>query len=62
MLSRMVTIEMDMEQLVIEDNFFDLLPNESRTIKVGQAEGKGIPWETLRVKAINSVKTEGEFV
>lgn len=56
--ARMVTIEMEMEQLVIEDNFFDLLPNESRTIKVGQAEGKEIPWETLRVKAINSVKTE----
>jgi beta-mannosidase len=62
MLARMVTIEMDMEQLVIEDNFFDLLPNESRAIKVGQAEGKDIPWDTLRVKAINSVKTEGELV
>jgi beta-mannosidase len=61
MLARMVTIEMDMEQLVIEDNFFDLLPNESRTIKIGQAEGKEVPWETLRVKAINSVKTEGVF-
>ncbi|MEH7374593.1 beta-mannosidase [Neobacillus drentensis] len=61
LLARMVTIEMDIEQLVIEDNFFDLLPNESRTIKVGQAEGKGIPWETLRVKAINSVKTAEVF-
>ncbi|PFP28652.1 beta-mannosidase [Bacillus sp. AFS073361] len=58
LLARMVTIELDMEQLVIEDNFFDLLPNMSRTIKVGQAEGKDVPWETLRVKAINSsVKT-----
>ncbi|MGG1678170.1 glycoside hydrolase family 2 protein [Neobacillus sp. NRS-1170] len=53
-IARMVTIELDMEQLVIEDNFFDLLPNEKRTIKVYQAEGKEVPWDTLRVKAINS--------
>lgn len=63
-LARMVTIEMDMEQLVIEDNFFDLLPKESKTVKIQQAEGKKIGWESLRVKAINSVKTiftEGEI-
>jgi beta-mannosidase len=59
--ARMVTIDMDMEQLVIEDNFFDLLPNESRTIKVSQAEGKEVLWGTLRVKAINSVKTKGSL-
>lgn len=58
-LARMVTIEMEMEQLVLEDNFFDLLPNRERRIKVHQAEGKPIPWDTLRVKAINSVKTRG---
>jgi beta-mannosidase len=57
LLARMVTIEMEMEQLVIEDNFFDLLPNEVKTIKVEQAEGKAIPWDSLRVKAINSVRT-----
>ncbi|MDP4085320.1 MAG: glycoside hydrolase family 2 protein [Bacillota bacterium] len=56
-LARMVTIEMDIEQLVIEDNFFDVLPNVRKTIKVHQAEGKDVPWDTLRVKAINSVKT-----
>ncbi|MFY0762358.1 glycoside hydrolase family 2 protein [Metabacillus dongyingensis] len=61
-LARMVTIEMDMEQLVIEDNFFDLLPNESRTLRVAQAEGKEVPWETLRVKAINSVKPKGALL
>ncbi|MGG3562674.1 glycoside hydrolase family 2 protein [Neobacillus rhizosphaerae] len=55
-LARMVTIELDQEQLVMEDNFFDLLANESRTIRVEQAQGKEIPWETLRVKAINSKK------
>lgn len=58
-IARMVTIEMEMEQLVLEDNFFDLLPNEKRMIKVHQAAGKKIPWDKLRVKAINSVKTKG---
>jgi beta-mannosidase len=58
-LARMVTIELDMEQLVIEDNFFDLLAKETRTIKVKQAQGKEIPWDTLRVKAINSLSVEG---
>jgi beta-mannosidase len=56
-LARMVTIEMDMEQLVFEDNFFDLQPKVMKTIKVSQAQGKEIPWETLKVKAINSVKS-----
>ncbi|MDR6121408.1 beta-mannosidase [Bacillus sp. SLBN-46] len=55
-LARMVTIELDQEQLVMEDNFFDLLTNETRVIGIEQAQGKEIPWETLRVKAINSKK------
>jgi beta-mannosidase len=55
-LARMVTIELDQEQLVMEDNFFDLLAGESRTIRIEQAQGKEIPWDTLRVKAINSVE------
>ncbi|MEH7436847.1 glycoside hydrolase family 2 protein [Neobacillus drentensis] len=55
-LARMVTIELDQEQLVMEDNFFDLLANETRVIRIEQAQGKAIPWETLRVKAINSKK------
>jgi beta-mannosidase len=56
MLARMVTIELDQEQLVMEDNFFDLLANETRVIRIEQAQGKEILWETLRVKAINSKK------
>ncbi|MEH7302188.1 beta-mannosidase [Neobacillus drentensis] len=55
-LARMVTIELDQEQLVMEDNFFDLLANETRVIRIEQAQGKEILWETLRVKAINSKK------
>ncbi|OCA87843.1 beta-mannosidase [Bacillus sp. FJAT-27225] len=57
-LARMVTIEMDMEQLLIEDNFFDLQPGVKKVIPISQAEGKKLPWETLQVKAINSVKSE----
>lgn len=53
-LARMVTIEMDIQELVIDDNFFDLHPNQVKTVKVSQAEGMEIPWNTLRVKAINS--------
>ncbi|MFK9094331.1 glycoside hydrolase family 2 protein [Bacillus salipaludis] len=56
-LARMVTIEMDMERLVMDDNFFDLLANETKMIEVEQAQGKDIPWDSLRVKAINSVRT-----
>jgi beta-mannosidase len=58
-LARMVTIEIDMEQLIMEDNFFDLLANETKVIKVEQAQGKEIPWETLRIKAINSEMVKG---
>ncbi|MFC3881998.1 glycoside hydrolase family 2 protein [Bacillus songklensis] len=54
--ARMVKIELDMEQLVINDNFFDLLPNVTKKVKITQAQGKCIPWETLTVSAINSTK------
>ncbi|MCM3090733.1 MULTISPECIES: beta-mannosidase [unclassified Cytobacillus] len=57
-LARMVTIEMDAQQLVMDDNFFDLLPNQVKTVKVSQAEGMEIPWNTLKVTAINSDKTD----
>lgn len=53
-LARMVTIEIEMEGLVFSDNFFDLLPNGKKRIKVEAGEGKEIPWNHLKVKAINS--------
>lgn len=53
-LTRMVTIKMDTQQLVMDDNFFDLQRNQVKTVKVSQAEGMEIPWNTLRVNAINS--------
>ncbi|MDM5153119.1 beta galactosidase jelly roll domain-containing protein [Bacillus sp. DX1.1] len=54
--ARMVKIEMNMEQLVFTDNFFDLQPNTVKKVKVTQAQGKCIPWESLSVSAINSIK------
>jgi beta-mannosidase len=57
--ARMVTIEIDMEQMILEDNFFDLLAGETKLIKVEQAQGKEIPWKTLKVKAINSEMAKG---
>ncbi|MEH7747699.1 glycoside hydrolase family 2 protein, partial [Neobacillus drentensis] len=59
--ARMVTIELDMEQLVMKDNFFDLLPNQKRVIAVHQVEGKEIPWDTLSIKAMNSRKIRGDL-
>lgn len=52
--ARMVKIELSMAYLVLSDNFFDLLPGETKVIKIHQAQGQAIPWESLRVQAINS--------
>lgn len=54
--ARMVKIEIDAEQLIMDDNFFDLLPNATKTIQISQAQGKPIPWESLAVSAINSIR------
>ncbi|WP_258168109.1 glycoside hydrolase family 2 protein [Paenibacillus sp. AR247] len=52
--ARMVRLEMDEAWLDWEDNYFDLLPGQTRVIHVGQKEGKEIPWNTLKVSALNS--------
>ncbi|WP_106768157.1 beta-mannosidase [Paenibacillus faecalis] len=52
--ARMVKLELDVEWLVLSDNFFDLLPGQVKEIRVAQSEGKSIPWETLRVSALNA--------
>jgi len=57
--ARMVKLELDEEWLVMTDNFFDLLPGETKEIQVKQSYGKAIPWETLRVSALN---TEGDSI
>ncbi|OBY81470.1 beta-mannosidase [Paenibacillus sp. KS1] len=53
--ARMVKIELDEEWIVMSDNFFDLLPGQVKEIQVSQSEGKSIPWNTLRVSALNEV-------
>ncbi|NWL88507.1 MULTISPECIES: beta-mannosidase [unclassified Paenibacillus] len=52
--ARMVKLELDEEWLVMNDNFFDLLPGQIKEIQVKQVNGKTIPWETLRVSALNT--------
>ncbi|MFW5438205.1 beta-mannosidase [Paenibacillus apiarius] len=52
--ARMVKIELDEEWLVFSDNFFDLLPGQVKEIRISQSEGKRIPWDTLRVSALNA--------
>ncbi|ULO08362.1 glycoside hydrolase family 2 protein [Paenibacillus sp. 19GGS1-52] len=52
--ARMVRLEIAQEWLQWEDNFFDLIPGSSRTIRVKQADGQTIPWNTLSISAMNS--------
>jgi len=53
--ARMVTIELDSDCLYMDDNFFDLLPNEMKTVKIRHLEGKTIPWDTLTVTSLSSL-------
>lgn len=60
--ARMVTIELDSDQLIFEDNFFDLMPGVSKTVRIDQADGRALPWETLRVTAVGSEPARMTFV
>lgn len=51
--ARMVKIEFEADRISMDDNFFDLLPGQSRTIRVYRPGGAAIPWDTLAVSAIN---------
>lgn len=55
-LARMVKLEIPMKKLHFSDNFFDLLPNETKTIAIGHLEDEKVNLEKLRVSAINSVQ------
>ncbi|MGZ9583636.1 beta-mannosidase [Paenibacillus marinisediminis] len=52
--ARMVKIELDSPWVVIEDNFFDLLPGQDRVIRISHPNGDLIPWDSLRVSALNT--------
>jgi beta-mannosidase len=37
----------------MDDNFFDLIPGEEKIVRVQHVNAEGLPWETLRVTAMN---------
>jgi beta-mannosidase len=53
--ARMVTLEIDAKEVNFEDNFFDLLPNQPKTVKIASRGGQSLPWETLKVSSINNL-------
>lgn len=58
-LARMVMIEMDAPHIVMEDNFFDLLPGEVKKVRI-EGRDSPIPWETLQVTAMYGKEVRGE--
>ncbi|MGN7297104.1 beta-mannosidase [Ferdinandcohnia sp. SAFN-114] len=55
-LARMVKLEIPAKKIHFSDNFFDLLPNESKTIEIGHLENEKVDLDMLRVSAINSIQ------
>ncbi|WP_375105441.1 glycoside hydrolase family 2 protein [Paenibacillus sp. RS8] len=65
--ARMVMIELDAPWVIMDDNFFDLIPGEEKTVHVHHAAAGELPWETLRVTAMNDasiqkLRTEGDVL
>ncbi|WP_026562630.1 glycoside hydrolase family 2 protein [Bacillus sp. J37] len=56
--ARMVKVEIPAEKISFSDNYFDLLPGESKTIQIGHLENEKVNLEELTVSAMNS-KEEG---
>ncbi|MEJ8306513.1 beta-mannosidase [Saccharibacillus sacchari] len=58
--ARMVKLELPLGRVRFSDNYFDLLPGESRTIELSMLDGSELPiafvLENLRVSAINAMK------
>lgn len=52
-LARFVMLDMPQEEVVCSDNFFDLLPGESRTIELRHLSGARIRLDDIRVSALN---------
>ncbi|MGF7047806.1 beta-mannosidase [Paenibacillus sp. DS2015] len=50
-LARMVTIDLPQGRVRFSDNYFDLLPNEERTIQISHPEGKRVSFVGLSVSA-----------
>ncbi|WP_248927727.1 beta-mannosidase [Paenibacillus hamazuiensis] len=54
--ARMVKLDLPKGNVRFSDNFFDLLPGESMTVRIGSPDGKPVPFAGLRVSAINVSK------
>ncbi|MNJ52020.1 hypothetical protein D3C77_473380 [compost metagenome] len=54
-LARMVVIDLPQGHLSFSDNFFDLLPGETKTIHIHHLEGKPVLLHKLMVSALNGV-------
>ncbi|WP_322906160.1 glycoside hydrolase family 2 protein [Paenibacillus sp. SGZ-1009] len=52
-LARMIRIDLAQGRLRMDDNYFDLLPGERRTIGIHHAGGEVVRWDTLRISALN---------
>jgi beta-mannosidase len=52
-LARMVKIDIPQGNIRFSDNFFDLLPGESVTVRIHQPEGKPVSLDGMKVSALN---------
>ncbi|WP_339819758.1 glycoside hydrolase family 2 protein [Paenibacillus sp. FSL R7-0216] len=52
--ARLVKLELPLGGVRFSDNFFDLLPGESRTVRLRHPGGLPLPWAELRVGALNA--------
>ncbi len=59
-LARMVRIDIAQGRLRMDDNYFDLLPGEQRTIHIDHAGGEAVRWDTMRISALNGSGCELE--
>lgn len=53
-IARMVNIQLAQGNVRMSDNFFDLLPGESRGIALHQADGLALAVDSIRISAINA--------
>ncbi|MCK8489585.1 glycoside hydrolase family 2 protein [Paenibacillus sp. MBLB2552] len=52
--ARLVKLELPLGGVRFSDNYFDLLPGESRTVRLRHPGGLALPWAELRVGALNA--------
>jgi len=55
-IARMVKMELPLGRIRFSDNYFDLLPGESRMVTIRHPEIKSLPLTELRVSAMNGIE------